>query len=380
MLHVLCLLLFDLSNANSVSGSVVFCTPGESATVRYECSVGRDCYGQFIEWVRITSNGPLQIIDTNCEKSPCRFTSKTLNNSQAELTIAQVEPGDSGRYFSGDHLTGYLEFGDVGTVLQVGDVWMNHSEVLMLMEWMSKDGKQELDQSNIQTSNSSEELMLKWMYKTDINSELGGSDFPDVKRIELRCVVTGLSAPRANVLWHSSQGARVETGQTWSLAKATRGYRLESRLRIGVKPGWEDEYDYPHHRSKDMDLDRIVEMDEELWCEVQVGVNSSVISSTFSFLQETHTKPEGCLGLLWAGIAVCVLCVCLLTMLTCHCLCQHTGSALPATEASPTFDSHRDVTYAQLDIKKQPRTKRQSRQKDQQSDRLVYSEVRHRCE
>ncbi|KAJ8362037.1 hypothetical protein AAFF_G00400170 [Aldrovandia affinis] len=147
MLHVLCLLLFVLSNANSVSGSVVFCTPGESATVRYECSVGRKCYGKFIQWVRITSNGPLQIIDTNCEKSPCRFSSKTLNNSQAELTIAQVEPGDSGQYLSRDNLTGYLEFGDVGTVLQVGDVWMNHIEVLMLMGWMSKDGKQELDQT-----------------------------------------------------------------------------------------------------------------------------------------------------------------------------------------------------------------------------------------
>ena len=36
------------------------------------------------------------------------------------LAIAQVESGDSGRYYCGEHLSSYLQFNGNGTVLQVG--------------------------------------------------------------------------------------------------------------------------------------------------------------------------------------------------------------------------------------------------------------------
>ncbi|KAJ8354862.1 hypothetical protein SKAU_G00224290 [Synaphobranchus kaupii] len=260
----------------------------------------------------------------------------------------------------------------------------------MLMEWMGEGGNPELDRSKTQTSNSSQELMSEWMNKTDENSKLDWSDFPDVEHTEFRCVVTGLSAPWVNVFWKSSRESWVKAGQTWSLTDTKRGYRVESRLQIGliVKSDWgemdKDEYDYSQDLQKKMHLDKMVEMDEELWCQVQVGVNLSVPSPKFSFLQQTHADPakhpyaEWCNQVLYGEIALCALCTCLLTLLTLlTCLRrQHKGSA----EVTPTSDSCRDVspdvTYAQLDIKRQPRTERRQTQMSRQEDTLVYSEER----
>ncbi|KAG5856392.1 hypothetical protein ANANG_G00007490, partial [Anguilla anguilla] len=175
--------------------------------------------------------------------------------------------------------------------------------------------------------------MSKWRYETK------ASDFLDVRHTELRCVVTRLSAPWVNIYWRSTRESWEKTGQTSSLSATERGYRVESRLRIGlkVKSGWEHEYEYEHEYGY---LDRMVEMDEELWCEVQVGVNISVQSPKFSFRQQGHTDSEWCNGVLYGEIAFCVLCVCLLTLLICHCLHhQHKGSEPSATEASPTLNS-----------------------------------------
>ncbi|XP_064153144.1 uncharacterized protein LOC135233445 isoform X9 [Anguilla rostrata] len=262
------------------------------------------------------------------------------------------------------------------------DVWTNSSELHLLNEWTGEGGSPELDWSEAQTSNSSQEFMSKWRYETK------ASDFLDVRHTELRCVVTRLSAPWVNIYWRSTRESWEKTGQTSSLSATERGYRVESQLRIGlkVKSDWEDEYEYEHEYGY---LDKMVEMDEELWCEVQVGVNVSVQSPKFSFRQQTHTDSEWCNGVLYGEIAFCVLCVCLLTLLICHCLRhQHKGSEPSATEASPTLNSCRDVssdiTYAHLDIRKQPKTERRqrqkSRQKNSQEDRLVYSEVRYKCE
>ncbi|XP_064153128.1 uncharacterized protein LOC135233445 isoform X7 [Anguilla rostrata] len=328
MPQVLHFILFALSCTGSVTCSIVFARAGEDATLSCQCSKNHGCYKELVRWVRMNSNETLQIIDTKCEKSPCRFTSKRTDDIWVALTILQVESGDSGRYYCGEHLSSYLQFTDNGTVLTVGDVWTNSSELHLLNEWTGEGGSPELDWSEAQTSNSSQEFMSKWRY------------------------------------------------------------RVESQLRIGlkVKSDWEDEYEYEHEYGY---LDKMVEMDEELWCEVQVGVNVSVQSPKFSFRQQTHTDSEWCNGVLYGEIAFCVLCVCLLTLLICHCLRhQHKGSEPSATEASPTLNSCRDVssdiTYAHLDIRKQPKTERRqrqkSRQKNSQEDRLVYSEVRYKCE
>ncbi|XP_064153043.1 uncharacterized protein LOC135233399 isoform X10 [Anguilla rostrata] len=342
MPHVLCLLLFVLSCTNSVTCSLIFATTGKDVTLRCQCSKNRNCHEEVIRWVRMDSNESLQIIDNKCEQSHCRFASKTLNGTHVVLlTIAQVEPGDSGRYYCVEHYKRDIQFNDNGTLLMVGDVWTDSSEVDLLNEWTGEGGSPELDWSEAQTPNSSQEFISKWRY------------------------------------------------------------RVESQLRIGlkVKSDWEDEdedeyeyeheYGYPDYILKEMDFDKMVEMDEELWCEVQVGVNVSVQSPKFSFRQQGHTDSEWCNGVLYGEIAFCVLCVCLLTLLICHCLRhQHKESEPSATEVSPTLNSCRDVssyiTYAHLDIKKQPKTERRqrqkSRQKNSQEDRLVNSEVRYKCE
>ncbi|XP_064153074.1 uncharacterized protein LOC135233445 isoform X1 [Anguilla rostrata] len=382
MPQVLHFILFALSCTGSVTCSIVFARAGEDATLSCQCSKNHGCYKELVRWVRMNSNETLQIIDTKCEKSPCRFTSKRTDDIWVALTILQVESGDSGRYYCGEHLSSYLQFTDNGTVLTVGDVWTNSSELHLLNEWTGEGGSPELDWSEAQTSNSSQEFMSKWRYETK------ASDFLDVRHTELRCVVTRLSAPWVNIYWRSTRESWEKTGQTSSLSATERGYRVESQLRIGlkVKSDWEDEYEYEHEYGY---LDKMVEMDEELWCEVQVGVNVSVQSPKFSFRQQTHTDSEWCNGVLYGEIAFCVLCVCLLTLLICHCLRhQHKGSEPSATEASPTLNSCRDVssdiTYAHLDIRKQPKTERRqrqkSRQKNSQEDRLVYSEVRYKCE
>ncbi|XP_035260840.1 uncharacterized protein LOC118220760 [Anguilla anguilla] len=384
MPQVLHFILFALSCTGSVSCSIVFARAGEDVTLSCQCPGG--CYDELVRWVRMNSNETLQIIDTKCEKSPCRFTSKRTDDILVALTILQVESGDSGRYYCGEHLSSYLQFTDNGTVLTVGDVWTDRSELHLLNEWTGEGGSPELDWSEAQTSNSSQELMSKWRYETK------ASDFLDVRHTELRCVVTRLSAPWVNIYWRSTRESWEKTGQTSSLSATERGYRVESQLRIGlkVKSDWEDEYENEYEYEHEYGYpDKMVEMDEELWCEVQVGVNVSVQSPKFSFRQQTHTDSEWCNGVIYGEIAFCVLCVCLLTLLICHCLRhQHKGSEPSATEVSPTLNSCRDVssdiTYAHLDIKKQPKTERRqrqkSRQKNSQEDRLVYSEVRHKCE
>ncbi|XP_064153052.1 uncharacterized protein LOC135233399 isoform X11 [Anguilla rostrata] len=340
MPHVLCLLLFVLSCTNSVTCSLIFATTGKDVTLRCQCSKNRNCHEEVIRWVRMDSNESLQIIDN--------------------------------KY-----------------------VWTDSSEVDLLNEWTGEGGSPELDWSEAQTPNSSQEFISKWRYETKESALL------DVRHTELRCVVTRLSAPWVNIYWQSTRESWEKTGQTWSLTDTERGYRVESQLRIGlkVKSDWEDEdedeyeyeheYGYPDYILKEMDFDKMVEMDEELWCEVQVGVNVSVQSPKFSFRQQGHTDSEWCNGVLYGEIAFCVLCVCLLTLLICHCLRhQHKESEPSATEVSPTLNSCRDVssyiTYAHLDIKKQPKTERRqrqkSRQKNSQEDRLVNSEVRYKCE
>ncbi|XP_064153102.1 uncharacterized protein LOC135233445 isoform X4 [Anguilla rostrata] len=313
MPQVLHFILFALSCTGSVTCSIVFARAGEDATLSCQCSKNHGCYKELVRWVRMNSNETLQIIDTKCEKSPCRFTSKRTDDIWVALTILQVESGDSGRYYCGEHLSSYLQFTDNGTVLTVGDVWTNSSELHLLNEWTGEGGSPELDWSEAQTSNSSQEFMSKWRYETK------ASDFLDVRHTELRCVVTRLSAPWVNIYWRSTRESWEKTGQTSSLSATERGYRVESQLRIGlkVKSDWEDEYEYEHEYGY---LDKMVEMDEELWCEVQVGVNVSVQSPKFSFRQQTHTDSEWCNGVLYGEIAFCVLCVCLLTLLICHCL------------------------------------------------------------
>ncbi|XP_035260925.1 uncharacterized protein LOC118220793 [Anguilla anguilla] len=376
MPQVLHFILFALSCTGSVSCSIVFARAGENATLSCRCSKDGGCYDELVRWVRMNSNETLQIIDTKCEKSPCRFTSKRTDDIWVTLTVLHVESGDSGRYYCGEHLSSYLQFTDNGTILTVGDVWTNSSELHLLNEWKGEGGSPELDWSEAQTPNSGQEFIFEWRNETKESALLA------VGHTELRCVVTRLSAPWVNIYWRSTRESWNKTGQTWSLTDTERGYRVESQLRIGrkVKSDWEDE---------GMDLDKMVEMDEELWCEVQVGVNVSVQSPKFSFRQQTHTDSEWCNGVLYGEIAFCVLCVCLLTLLICHCLRhQHKGSEPSATEVSPTLNSCRDVssdiTYAHLDIRKQPKTERRqrqkSRQKNSQEDRLVYSEVRYKCE
>ncbi|XP_064152971.1 uncharacterized protein LOC135233399 isoform X2 [Anguilla rostrata] len=395
MPHVLCLLLFVLSCTNSVTCSLIFATTGKDVTLRCQCSKNRNCHEEVIRWVRMDSNESLQIIDNKCEQSHCRFASKTLNGTHVVLlTIAQVEPGDSGRYYCVEHYKRDIQFNDNGTLLMVGDVWTDSSEVDLLNEWTGEGGSPELDWSEAQTPNSSQEFISKWRYETKESALL------DVRHTELRCVVTRLSAPWVNIYWQSTRESWEKTGQTWSLTDTERGYRVESQLRIGlkVKSDWEDEdedeyeyeheYGYPDYILKEMDFDKMVEMDEELWCEVQVGVNVSVQSPKFSFRQQGHTDSEWCNGLLYGEIALCVLCVCLLTLLICDCLRhQHKGSEPPATEMSTTLDSCRDVVfsdmnYARLDLKNQPKTERRQRQKSRQEnsheDGLVYSEVGHK--
>ncbi|XP_035260892.1 uncharacterized protein LOC118220781 isoform X2 [Anguilla anguilla] len=376
MPHVLCLLLFVLSCTNSVTCSLIFATTGKDVTLRCQCSKNRNCHEGVIRWVRMDSNESLQIIDNKCEQSHCRFANKTLNGTQVVLlTIAQVEPGDSGRYYCVEHNKRDIQFNDNGTLLMVGDVWTDSSEVHLLNEWTGEGASPELDWSEAQTPNSSQEFIFEWRNETNASALL------DVRHTELRCVVTRLSAPWVNIYWRSTRESWKKTGQTWSLTDNERGYRIESRLRIGlkVKSGREDE---------GMDLDKMVEMDEELWCEVQVGVDVSFQSLNFSFRQQTHTDPEWCNGLRYGEIALCVLCVCLLTLLICDCLRhQHKGSEPPATEMSTTLDSCRDVVlsdinYAHLDLKNQPKTERRQRQKSRQEnsheDGLVYSEVGHK--
>ncbi|XP_064152991.1 uncharacterized protein LOC135233399 isoform X4 [Anguilla rostrata] len=392
MPHVLCLLLFVLSCTNSVTCSLIFATTGKDVTLRCQCSKNRNCHEEVIRWVRMDSNESLQIIDNKCEQSHCRFASKTLNGTHVVLlTIAQVEPGDSGRYYCVEHYKRDIQFNDNGTLLMVGDVWTDSSEVDLLNEWTGEGGSPELDWSEAQTPNSSQEFISKWRYETKESALL------DVRHTELRCVVTRLSAPWVNIYWQSTRESWEKTGQTWSLTDTERGYRVESQLRIGlkVKSDWEDEDE--DEEDEGMDLDKMVEMDEELWCEVQVGVDVSFQSLKFSFRQKTHTDPgchgrhssgEWCNGLLYGEIALCVLCVCLLTLLICDCLRhQHKGSEPPATEMSTTLDSCRDVVfsdmnYARLDLKNQPKTERRQRQKSRQEnsheDGLVYSEVGHK--
>ncbi|XP_064153017.1 uncharacterized protein LOC135233399 isoform X7 [Anguilla rostrata] len=327
MPHVLCLLLFVLSCTNSVTCSLIFATTGKDVTLRCQCSKNRNCHEEVIRWVRMDSNESLQIIDNKCEQSHCRFASKTLNGTHVVLlTIAQVEPGDSGRYYCVEHYKRDIQFNDNGTLLMVGDVWTDSSEVDLLNEWTGEGGSPELDWSEAQTPNSSQEFISKWRYETKESALL------DVRHTELRCVVTRLSAPWVNIYWQSTRESWEKTGQTWSLTDTERGYRVESQLRIGlkVKSDWEDEdedeyeyeheYGYPDYILKEMDFDKMVEMDEELWCEVQVGVNVSVQSPKFSFRQQGHTDSEWCNGVLYGEIAFCVLCVCLLTLLICHCL------------------------------------------------------------
>ncbi|XP_064153084.1 uncharacterized protein LOC135233445 isoform X2 [Anguilla rostrata] len=374
MPQVLHFILFALSCTGSVTCSIVFARAGEDATLSCQCSKNHGCYKELVRWVRMNSNETLQIIDTKCEKSPCRFTSKRTDDIWVALTILQVESGDSGRYYCGEHLSSYLQFTDNGTVLTVGDVWTDSSEVHLLNEWTGEGGSPELDWSEAQTPNSSQGFISEWRNETNASALL------DVRHTELRCVVTRLSAPLVNIYWRSTRESWNKTGQTWSLTDTERGYRIESRLRIGlkVKSGREDE---------GMDLDKMVEMDEELWCDVQVGVDVSFQSLKFSFRQQTHTDPgcqgrhssgEWCNGLLYGEIALYVLCVCLLILLICHCLRhQHKGSEPSATEVSPTLNSCRDVSS---DITYERRHRQRSRQKNSQEDRLVYSEVRYKCE
>ncbi|XP_035260872.1 uncharacterized protein LOC118220767 isoform X3 [Anguilla anguilla] len=320
MPHVLCLLLFVLSCTNSVTCSLIFATTGKDVTLRCQCSKNRNCHEGVIRWVRMDSNESLQIIDN--------------------------------KY-----------------------VWTDSSEVDLLNEWTGEGGSPELDWSEAQTPNTSQGFISEW------RNETKASDFLDVRHTELRCVVTRLSAPWVNIYWRSTRESWNKTGQTWSLTDTERGYRVESRLRNGLKvmSGWEHEYDYkywsPDYLPMGMDLDKMVKMDEELWCEVQVWVNVSVQSPKFSFRQQTHTDSEWCNGVLYGEIAFCVLCVCLLTLLICHCLRhQHKGSEPSATEVSPTLNSCRDVssdtTYA-LVIKKQPKTEmiKTEEQTEEQSGR-----------
>ncbi|XP_035260783.1 uncharacterized protein LOC118220725 isoform X2 [Anguilla anguilla] len=376
MPHVLCLLLFVLSCTNSVTCSLIFATTGKDVTLRCQCSKNPNCHEEVIRWVRMDSNESLQIIDNKCEQSHCRFASKTLNGTHVVLlTIAQVEPGDSGRYYCVEHYKRDIQFNDNGTLLMVGDVWTDSSEVDLLNEWTGEGGSPELDWSEAQTPNSSQEFIFEW------RNETNASDFLDEWHTELRCVVTRLSAPWVNIYWRSTRESWNKTGQTWSLTDTERAYRVESQLRIGlkVKSDWEDEYEdeyeYEHEYGY---LDKMVEMDEELWCEVQVGVNVSVQSPKFSFRQQGHTDSEWCNGLLYGEIALCVLCVCLLILLICHCLRhQHKGSEPSATEVSPTQNSCRDVSS---DTTYERRHRQKSRQKNSQEERLVYSEVRYKCE
>ncbi|KAG7469420.1 hypothetical protein MATL_G00128670 [Megalops atlanticus] len=349
MLWVLYLLLPAVFIVDSLSSSSIeFSSLGANASVRCQCSKSRGCYDELVRWVRISHNGSLKIIDTECKKSTCRFTSKRFNEELVQLKINQVESGDSGRYYCGEHLSSYLQFTDSGTVLQVGDVWTNSSRVLMLMEWKEK---QENPDSDLSVS------------KRGMGTEL-------------RCVVSGLSAPWVRVLWWSTRVLRGELGHTWSSTESGRGYRVTSQLRVGVR----HEYDYEYedmYMSKRMDFDRMVEVDEEVWCEVKVGVDHLINSTKFSFLPKTET--DWCSEVLYAAMTFCGLCVCFLVLFIWHCFLKpRIGSAPPVTDTSPSSmcqeDVYAGVNYAHLNFKKPPKTERQHRK----ADKLVYSEVRYK--
>ncbi|KAJ8289975.1 hypothetical protein GJAV_G00007340 [Gymnothorax javanicus] len=381
------LVLFVLFCTEAVSCSTLFASTNETVTLKCECANKRGCYENFVRWVRMSLNGSLQIIDTaKCENSPCRFRSKREDHVFVALTITQVELGDSGRYYCGEHLSSYVQFTDNGSVLMVGDVWTDTSEVHMLNELIGKsENLAVLDWTEAEISNIREELKSEWKYETEKESKLDLSDFQDVKHTELRCVITGLRAPWVNVFWQSSQGSWKKQGKTSSFMNTGRGYTVESSFRIGLKDkmDWENEdelHRFERHVNAKLNFDQMVEMDEELWCDIQVGVNFSMSTPTFSFRQQIENVPEWCDQLLYGEIALCAFCVCVLSLLTFHCMhCHHKGPDPSAMELSPTSGPSGEVsiTYAQLDIRKQPRKERH-RHKNQQEDKLVYSEVRYK--
>ncbi|KAG7469422.1 hypothetical protein MATL_G00128690 [Megalops atlanticus] len=129
-----------------------------------------------------------------------------------------------------------------------------------------------------------------------------------------------------------------------------------SRLRVGVRH-WEYEHEYDHGYEendmfKEMGLDRMVEVDEEVWCEVQAGVDHIVNSTKFSFPRKTDTVLSQAAHRF--GITnyrhITIICV--------------PGGYVTG------------VNYAHLNFKKPPKTERQHRK----ADKLVYSEVRYRQE
>ncbi|KAG9334320.1 hypothetical protein JZ751_008302 [Albula glossodonta] len=352
----LCVLLCLLSSADSVSSSVLFHTPGDTARIKCLCSRAQGCYNELIRWVRINSNGSLQIIDAKCDKPPCNFTSTEVNNTHVELKITHVKPEDSGRYYCGEHLASYLQFNGIGVALQVGDVNLSATKVHILKE--SKDGKPYTDKPNI-SFDISEGMAPDRPYEMEdsVDVELGSRDSSDVKYTELRCVVTRLSTPWVNVIWKSSTGEKVETNKTWSLTDSSKG--VESRLRIGVMAQEaEDYYDFEDGMTKlYKTLDKTVEMQDEWWCEVQVGrdIYSGVTYAQLDIRGQPKTdrqqrhKDRQADKMVYSEVR---------------------------NKVNSQSDVYSGVTYAKLDIKGQPRTDRRQRQKDRQADRMVYSEVR----
>ncbi|XP_018592223.1 uncharacterized protein LOC108925002 isoform X2 [Scleropages formosus] len=277
----------------------------------------------------------MEIVDLGDGNKKSRFSRTTHNSSTFLLNILSVEPEDSGRYYCAEHSASYLAFYDKGVILYVGDVWTNRSEIMILTQWWDD-----------QTGNLT----------VDGNSEGEGP-------AELLCVVTGLNAPWIPVTWKSSfDRRRNPTNQTWSTKLSRDEYCVISQLQL----------------LEDLDRDEL----EEWWCEVQVGKNHFHRSSSFQWRKEE----QGWNGVvLYTVIVVCILCVCLLSIL---CYYRHhrlRGSPPRAAGVSPLPESQGDVTtgvtYAHLDFKgPKDKRKRIKRKADNHTDRMVYSEVRYKSE
>ncbi|KAL4616663.1 hypothetical protein GN956_G21940 [Arapaima gigas] len=177
---------------------------------------------------------------------------------------------DSGRYYCAEHSASYLTFINNGTVLHVGDVWTNKSEVLLLTEWWDEPNR---------------------------NLTAGRDEDP----AEMLCVVTSLRTPWVPVTWRSSLGAEVNiTSRTWSTMLSLGEYCVISWLQ---------------QPSDDKG---------EWWCEVQIGTHE-VRKSSKSLFKWKKKEQEWYYTALAPFIAVCILFGGLLSIFSYYGFCQLGG-------------------------------------------------------
>ncbi|XP_041963154.1 uncharacterized protein LOC121720787 isoform X2 [Alosa sapidissima] len=293
--------------------------PGQNVSISCSCPNGK-CPNQIIRWIRMYSNGSVEFSETFCKQQRCLLQSNNATGT-AYLTLLRVVTVDSALYYCGEKLWTHLDFSGKGTflvVLEEDVVGESRTEVTLLTE----------------------------------QSSSGHAD--------LRCRVSGLRVPWADVVWRSTRGTpRTLKNITWVSQQNDGGFSVWSQIHLPETPGravFSDAQYYdkvheadelfgtPDHGPLPQEEEE-EEENREWWCEVQFGPKLTLRSESFVFKQRKD-EPDWCPVVLYSSLAICVLCVLVLLIRSYSCLHQQCSGPTPTPDQFTSEEA--EVTYTHL--------------------------------